>query len=107
MIKKLAERREVYMREFAQIEELKVRWAEAGIKGRIVAGGSPTFPIYAREYDEVEASPGTFVFWDRGYQEKLPEQDLRPAGAVLTRGICTTGGGRYCLALGRTSIGGE
>jgi len=105
--KNLAERREVCIREFAQIEELKVRLEEDGIKGRIVAGGSPTFPIYAREYDEVEASPGTFVFWDRGYQEKLPEQDLRPAAVVLTRVISKTGVDRYCLDLGHKSIAAE
>ncbi|MBS1504404.1 MAG: alanine racemase, partial [Bacteroidetes bacterium] len=32
----------------------------------IVAGGSPTFPIHAKR-EKIECSPGTFIYWDRGY----------------------------------------
>src|ERR1700761_7748419 len=32
----------------------------------IIAGGSPTFPIHAKRR-KVECSPGTFIYWDRGY----------------------------------------
>ena len=37
----------------------------------IVAGGTPTFPVYAA-HPEVEASPGTLVLWDAGYSESFP-----------------------------------
>ncbi|MGY0040356.1 alanine racemase [Pedobacter sp. NJ-S-72] len=39
----------------------------------IIAGGTPTFPIYAKlEY--LECSPGTFILWDKGYQDAFQEQ---------------------------------
>ena len=41
----------------------------------IIAGGSPTFPIHAKRAG-IECSPGTFVYWDRGYQHSCPEQQF-------------------------------
>lgn len=104
--KDLVKRKEECKKEFAQVEKLKLLLEKEGVEVRIVAGGSPTYPIYAHDYN-VEASPGTFVFWDRGYQEKLPEQDLQPAAVVLTRVISKTGARRYCLDLGHKSIAAE
>lgn len=34
----------------------------------VIIGGSPSFPIYAKQKD-VECSPGTFIFWDKGYTD--------------------------------------
>ncbi len=45
----------------------------------IIAGGSPTFSIHAAR-ETVECSPGTFVFWDKGYSDLCPEQDFQPCG---------------------------
>ena len=42
-------------------------------KLKIVAGGSPTFPVHAQRKD-VECSPGTFVFWDYGYKTQFPDE---------------------------------
>ncbi|HLX66071.1 MAG TPA: alanine racemase, partial [Puia sp.] len=33
----------------------------------IIAGGSPTFPVHAGRAVEIQCSPGTFVYWDKGY----------------------------------------
>jgi D-serine deaminase-like pyridoxal phosphate-dependent protein len=52
----------------------------------IVIGGSPTYPIHAKR-SYVECSPGTFVFWDKGYSNAYPEMDFKPAAIVLTRVI--------------------
>ena len=50
---------------------------------RVVAGGTPTFPIHARHADR-ECSPGTCVFWDASYAGKFPDLDFIPAALVLT-----------------------
>lgn len=104
--KDLMKRKEECEREFSEVEKLKVLLEKDGIAVKVVAGGSPTYPVYAHNHN-VEASPGTFVFWDRGYQEKLPEQDLQPAAVILTRVISKTGARRYCLDLGHKSIAAE
>jgi len=73
---------------------------------RIVAGGTPTFPIHARQAD-VECSPGTCVFWDAGYKAKCPDMDFLNAALVLTRVVSKPGGSRLCLDLGHKSIASE
>jgi D-serine deaminase-like pyridoxal phosphate-dependent protein len=72
----------------------------------IIAGGSPTFPIHARRKD-IECSPGTFVYWDKGYQTTLQEQPFLPAALVITRVISLPGDTRLCLDLGHKSIAAE
>jgi D-serine deaminase-like pyridoxal phosphate-dependent protein len=73
---------------------------------RVVAGGSPTFPIHARRPD-VECSPGTTVFWDSGYGNKLRDLDFLPAALVLTRVVSKPGANRLCLDLGHKAIASE
>jgi D-serine deaminase-like pyridoxal phosphate-dependent protein len=73
---------------------------------RLVAGGTPTFPIHARRGD-VESSPGTCVFWDAGYAFKLPDLPFLPAALVLARVISKPGPNRLCLDLGHKSIAAE
>ncbi|WPU91057.1 D-TA family PLP-dependent enzyme [Mucilaginibacter sabulilitoris] len=72
----------------------------------IVAGGSPTFPIHAQRAD-VECSPGTFVYWDKGYQLGMPEQPFLPAALVITRVISLPGSTKLCLDVGHKSISAE
>ncbi len=73
---------------------------------RIVAGGSPTFPIHVKRKG-VECSPGTFVFWDWGYSQKLPEQQFSYAACVITRVISKLGSDKICTDLGHKSIASE
>ena len=73
---------------------------------RIVAGGSPTFPVHARR-EGVECSPGTFIYWDKGYQDILPDQPFLPAALVITRVISLPDEGKICLDLGHKSIAAE
>jgi len=73
---------------------------------RLVAGGTPTFPIHARRTD-VECSPGTCVFWDAGYSTKLPDMDFLVAAALLTRVISKPGSNRLCLDLGHKALASE
>ncbi len=72
----------------------------------VVAGGTPTFPVHARRKN-VECSPGTCVFWDAGYEAKLPDLDFEPAALVLTRVVSKPATGRLCLDLGHKAIAAE
>jgi D-serine deaminase-like pyridoxal phosphate-dependent protein len=92
---------------FAPVIALRRELVNAGLAvPRIVAGGTPTFPIHARRA-EVECSPGTCVFWDFGYAEKLPDLDFLPAALVLTRVVSKPGSNRLCLDLGHKAIASE
>jgi D-serine deaminase-like pyridoxal phosphate-dependent protein len=73
---------------------------------RVVAGGTPTFPMHARR-PGVECSPGTCVFWDHGYGSKFADLDFLPSALVLTRVISKPEAGRLCLDLGHKAIGSE
>lgn len=72
----------------------------------VIAGGSPTFPVHAKR-SNVECSPGTFVYWDKGYELLCPEQAFLPAALVLTRVVSLPAENRLCLDLGHKSIAAE
>jgi D-serine deaminase-like pyridoxal phosphate-dependent protein len=71
----------------------------------IIAGGSPTFPIHCRRPD-IQCSPGTFVYWDKGYADSCKEQAFSPAALVITR-VISQHGSRLTLDLGHKSIAAE
>lgn len=74
----------------------------------IVAGGTPTFPIHAaKEREDLECSPGTFIFWDKGYQDLFTEQAFQIAALVLSRVISIIDDKRLCLDLGHKAIASE
>lgn len=72
----------------------------------IVAGGSPTFPIHAKR-KVIECSPGTFVYWDKGYQTILKEQSFLTAVLVISRVISLPDETKICLDLGHKSVSAE
>lgn len=72
----------------------------------VVAGGSPTFALWA-EQAGVRCSPGTTVFWDIGYAEKFTELPFEIAAVLLTRVISKSGSRRVCVDLGYKSIASE
>ena len=73
---------------------------------RVVAGGTPTFPMHARRAD-VECSPGTCVFWDAGYARMFPDLDFLPAAVLLTRVVSKPAPNRLCLDLGHKAVASE
>src|SRR5690606_9303810 len=92
---------------FAGVEILRQEIARAsGSDPLVVAGGTPTFPIHAKR-PEVEASPGTFIYWDKGYAQLLPEQPFVFAAVVITRVISLPDDETVCVDLGHKSIGSE
>ncbi|MEO6632939.1 MAG: D-TA family PLP-dependent enzyme [Mucilaginibacter sp.] len=80
--------------------------AKGYAKPKIIAGGSPTFPIHAKR-KEIECSPGTFVYWDKGYQSGFAEQNFLAAALVVTRVISLPAETTLCLDLGHKSIAAE
>jgi D-serine deaminase-like pyridoxal phosphate-dependent protein len=91
---------------FRQVDGLRNRLVQAGHDVLVVVGGSPTFPIHAQRAN-VECSPGTFVFWDKGYSDICAEQPFLPAAMVLSRVISLPFPGKVCLDLGHKSIAAE
>jgi D-serine deaminase-like pyridoxal phosphate-dependent protein len=92
---------------FATIEAMQKEIADQGQSlPLIVAGGSPTFSIHCQRKD-IECSPGTFIYWDKGYLDLCPEQHFLPAALVLSRVISLPGETRICIDLGHKSIAPE
>ncbi|MCC6235143.1 MAG: D-TA family PLP-dependent enzyme [Verrucomicrobiales bacterium] len=73
---------------------------------RVVAGGTPTFPMHARR-PGVECSPGTCVLWDAGYSAKLPDLHFDPAAFLLTRVVSRPTAHRICFDLGHKAVASE
>jgi D-serine deaminase-like pyridoxal phosphate-dependent protein len=102
-----AERTEVCNAAFVSTEKLRRDIKQQGNPlPLLVAGGSPTFAIHAHR-EHVELAPGTFVFWDKGYTDNIPEQKFDCAAVVLTRVISLPEPGKICIDLGHKSIASE
>jgi D-serine deaminase-like pyridoxal phosphate-dependent protein len=92
---------------FARVTAFRDQLLAAGLSvPRVVAGGTPTFPIHARR-NSVECSPGTCVLWDFGYDEKFSDLKFLIAALVLTRVVSKPGSNRLCLDLGHKAIASE
>jgi D-serine deaminase-like pyridoxal phosphate-dependent protein len=92
---------------FAPVARLREELAAAGLPApRIVAGGTPTFPIHAR-YPDRECSPGTCVLWDVSYAGKFPDLEFLPAAVLLTRVISKPGENRLCVDLGYKAVAAD
>jgi D-serine deaminase-like pyridoxal phosphate-dependent protein/REP element-mobilizing transposase RayT len=103
----VAERTAACEAAFATVEALRRKLEKEGlVVPRVVAGGTPTFPIHARR-GTVECSPGTCIFWDAGYQRKLPDLDFLAAALLLTRVVSKPTPNRLCLDLGHKALASE
>ncbi|MBX9788844.1 MAG: D-TA family PLP-dependent enzyme [Pirellulales bacterium] len=92
---------------FAPVEWLIDRLSAAKLPvGAIVAGGSNTFAIHARD-PRRQVSPGTFVFWDASYLEKYPDLDMLPAAVLVTRVVSRPTPTRACVDLGFKSVASD
>jgi D-serine deaminase-like pyridoxal phosphate-dependent protein len=92
---------------FAAVLEMKEALTEKMLPEPImVVGGTPTFSIHCKRKN-IECSPGTFIYWDQGYQEACKEQAFLPAAVVLTRVISIPDTNKVCLDLGHKSIASE
>lgn len=77
-----------------------------GRKLTIVAGGTPTFSIHSKR-KEIECSPGTYIYWDKGYEQTLQEQHYLHAALVITRVVSIPAENTVCVDLGHKAIASE
>jgi len=105
--KDFKQRSEECNKAFELVENTQKQLIEQGFsKPVIIAGGSPTFPIHAKRKN-AQCSPGTFIYWDAGYENICPEQSFFPAALVISRIISLPGKNIVCLDLGHKSIASE
>jgi D-serine deaminase-like pyridoxal phosphate-dependent protein len=94
---------DAYVQIISFIEELK----NEGISPiKVIAGGTPTFPIHALR-KEVETSPGTTLLWDWGYSNSYTDMGFLHAAVLLTRIISKPGIDLLCLDLGHKAVASE
>ena len=72
----------------------------------IIAGGSPTFSVHCKRKN-IECSPGTFVYWDKGYMDLCPEQKFETAAVLVSRIVSFPSPGKICTDLGHKSVAAE
>ncbi|SDB37529.1 D-serine deaminase, pyridoxal phosphate-dependent [Flavobacteriaceae bacterium MAR_2010_188] len=72
----------------------------------LICGGTPTFTSHILKNDRI-ASPGTCVFWDWSYDEKLTEQQFNFAVLIVTRVISKPTDGIITIDLGHKSVASE
>lgn len=94
-------------RTFQNVLDLAARLRDEGHEvPKIIASGTPTFPLYAQQ-PEVEVGCGTTVLWDFGQAEISPDLDFLPAALLLTRVISKPTPNRLCLDLGHKAVASE
>ncbi len=92
---------------FAKVELLSERIVLEGFpKPIIIAGGSPAFSVHCKR-EEIECSPGTFIYWDHGYSTLCPEQEFVLAAMLITRVISLPEPGKVSTDLGHKSVAAE
>ncbi|GAO45619.1 D-TA family PLP-dependent enzyme [Flavihumibacter petaseus] len=102
----LGERQEALATAFAPVWELRATLEMLeGAPVKLVAGGTPSFP-YHLQHNHVECSPGTFVYWDRGY-EGFQEQPFQQAAVLLCRIVSLPAENRICVDLGHKAVAAE
>ena len=70
--------------------------SQADKKLTIIAGGSNTFPFYAKK-TAVDCSPGTFVLWDDNYAQNLPEQEFKQAAIIVAQVVSIPEKNHICI----------
>jgi D-serine deaminase-like pyridoxal phosphate-dependent protein len=92
---------------FNEVISLKDSLEAEGISNiKIIAGGTPTFPIHALR-EGVELSPGTLFLWDWGYSTSFTDMDFLHAAVLLTRIVSKPGKELLCLDLGHKAVASE
>ena len=72
----------------------------------VIMGGSPAFSVHCKRKN-IECSPGTFVYWDKGYSDLCSEQKFQTAAVLITRVISLPASNKICLDLGHKSVAAE
>ena len=95
----------------APVLELRADLERRGLPvPHLVAGGTPTFPIYARMRDlpGLECSPGTYVLHDHGYGSKYHDlTGVTPAAVLVTRVVSRPTADRVTFDLGTKAVASD
>lgn len=94
---------------WSRVSAFRDRLVSEGLEvPRIVAGGTPSFPMFARIDDSsVECSPGTCLFQDAGYGGSYSDLQFTPAVMVLTRVISRPTANRVTFDLGTKAVASD
>jgi D-serine deaminase-like pyridoxal phosphate-dependent protein len=106
----LAEREQAVQALLQPVLELRARLDRKGLPTpRLVAGGTPTFPVFARmDLPGLECAPGTCVLHDNGYGSRFADlSDFVPAALLLTRVISRPTPDRITLDLGYKAVASD
>jgi D-serine deaminase-like pyridoxal phosphate-dependent protein len=106
----LAERSAAVHSQFAPVLALRAELEKKGFPvPRLVVGGTPTFPIYAKlQLPGLECSPGTCFLHDHGYGSRFADMTgFSPAALVLTRVISRPTANRVTLDLGYKAVASD
>ncbi len=81
----VVQREAAAQRNIESLQEFQQQIESAGMPVPcVVAGGSFSFPYYART-EGMYGSPGTFIYWDVGYNTAMPDMPFRYAALILTQ----------------------
>jgi D-serine deaminase-like pyridoxal phosphate-dependent protein len=106
----LAERTQAVHRQLEPVIELLSKLQRKGLHvPRLIAGGTPTFSIYAgMDIPGIECSPGTCILHDYGYGTRYADlAGFTPAAVLLTRVISKPTPTRLTLDLGYKAVASD
>jgi D-serine deaminase-like pyridoxal phosphate-dependent protein len=63
--------------------------------------------LSSRERETIECSPGTFAYWDRGYELAFEEQPFQTAALIVARVISLPDETKVCIDVGHKSVSAE
>jgi D-serine deaminase-like pyridoxal phosphate-dependent protein len=105
--KEFALREQICNDSFAPAKKMREDLRRSGFTDvRIIAGGTPTFPVHAARKD-VETSPGTLLLWDYGYSSSFEDMDFMHAAVLFTRVVSKPAYDLICIDLGHKAVGSE
>jgi D-serine deaminase-like pyridoxal phosphate-dependent protein len=105
-----AEREAAVRKLLAPVLELRATLEKKSLPvPRVVAGGTPTFPVFARmEIPGLECAPGTCILHDHGYGSRYGDMPgFVPAALLLTRVMSKPAGNRLTLDLGYKALASD
>jgi D-serine deaminase-like pyridoxal phosphate-dependent protein len=106
----LAEREAAVQQQLEPVLVLRSRLEKKGLPvPRMVMGGTPTFPVYARlDVPGLECAPGTCFLNDHGYGTRFADlAGFAPAALLLTRVISRPTPTRITLDLGYKAVASD
>ncbi|HLJ96209.1 MAG TPA: D-TA family PLP-dependent enzyme [Gemmataceae bacterium] len=104
------EREAAVQQQLGPVLDLRCRLDKKGLPvPRLVMGGTPTFPIFARmELPGLECAPGTCFLNDHGYGSRFADlAGFTPAALLLTRVISRPTASRVTLDLGYKAVASD